>query len=138
MKDIPTRADLTKMEKLARRLLGHHKQQEVRVLAKGLLWLIAELDGYVESLYPCFGLMEQQFRENKASIYLDPDGQFRLKTQENSEISSGNTLKDLFINVLLWEGTWVVNEDFAENCQKEDIEAGIEAILEVDSDTNSI
>ena len=137
MMDIPTRADLTKLEKLARRLLNHHKQQEVRVLAKGLLWLIAELDGYAESLYPCFGLMEQQFREKKSTIHLDPDGNFRLKTAENQAISSGVTLKDLFINVLLWEGSWTGDEDFAENCKKEDIEAGIEAILEVDSDTTN-
>lgn len=135
--DIPTRADLVKLEKLARRLLNHHKAQEVRVLAKGLLWLITELDGYAESLYPCFGLMEQQFREKKATIHQDPDGQFRLKTAENTVIVSGNTLKDLFINVLLWEGSWTEDEDFSETCKKEDIEAGIDAILEIDSNTTN-
>jgi len=134
MKDVPTRAQLSKLEKLARRLLNHHKQQEVRVLAKGLLWLIAELDAYAESLYPCFELMEVKLRQDRATITVDPDGWFRLKGPEKQHISSGQNLKDLFINVLLWSSDWVEEEDFAETCQKEDIDAGIEAILEMNQD----
>lgn len=132
--DLPTRADLTKLEKLAKRLLNHHKQQEVRMLAKGLLWVINELDRYAESLYPCFLILENKLKQENCTLNLGADGIFRLRDKEKRDILSGETLKDLFINALLWDGAWVSEEDFSGNCQQEDKVAGLETDTEIDSD----
>jgi|688.fasta_scaffold195170_2 hypothetical protein len=132
--EIPTRADLAKAEKLAKRMLNFHKQQEVRVLAKNYLWLVHQMDLYVESMYPCFEIVETQIRQNRHVLEFDADGVFRLKDpQTGKHLFTGQTLKDLFLNAVLWGSDWPSDEEFKEICQEEDQIAGLEPIDETDS-----
>lgn len=115
----PTRADLATGERLARRALGKSKDQDIRKLAKSLLEFAQQADEYVESLYPCFKLVEDEVRKNLCSLGLESDGVWRLRSPDGSVRQTGATLKDLFINVALWD-TKADDDDFRKQCAEEE------------------
>lgn len=117
----PTRADLAIGERLARRLLSKSSDQDVRKLAKSLLDFAHQSDQYVESLYPGFQLLEDEVRKNFCTLALESDGVWRLRKPDGKVCQSGKTLKDLMINVLLWDKETEA-ESFVNDCSQEEDE----------------
>lgn len=117
----PTRADLANSERMARRILGSSQNQDIRALCKAHLGFVKQIDEFVESLYPCFDLVENEIRQNKSSLCLDDDGVFRIKKTDGTVLISGKSLKDLFVNMVLFHGDWE-NDEFLEQCALEEDE----------------
>lgn len=126
----PNRADLAKAEKLARRLLNNHKKQIIRAMAKAYLSLVRDLDAYVESVYPCFDIVDEHLRSG-CNVVVGIDGVFRLICDEEAVVMTGNSFRDLCINLVLWRGEWPSHEDFEDLCRIEDEEAGLEPNMDV-------
>ena len=120
MKEPPNRADLAQIERIARRTLTKSQDQELRKMCKGLLDLTNQLDQYVESLYPGFALLEAEVRDNRCALALESDGVWRLRNPEGKPIITGVSLKDLLVNLILWDSSWVADEDFDEESKSED------------------
>lgn len=120
MKEPPNRADLAKIEQFARRFLGKSKDQELRKFCKAVLGFAEGLDKYVESLYPGFQLLEERCRKDGNVLRLEPDGFWRIRGPEEDVLISGTSLKDLLVNVILWNSDWDDEEDFESDSQEED------------------
>ena len=115
----PTRADVAKLERTAKRILTFTQNQDIRNFCKGFLGIAEQIDKYVESLYPCFSMLEHEIRHNDCELKLEPDGVFRLRDAKDDIIITGSTLKDLLINLVLWQGEWP-EEEFLEDCATEE------------------
>ena len=115
----PTRADVAKLERTAKRILTFTQNQDIRNFCKGFLGIAEQIDRYVESLYPCFSMLENEIRHNNCELKLEPDGVFRLRDAKDDIIITGKTLKDLLINLVLWQGEWP-DEEFLEDCATEE------------------
>ena len=120
MKEPPNRSHLTKIEQVARRFLGKSKDQELRKFCKSVLRFAERLDEYVESLYPGFQLLEDRCRLGGNVLKLESDGVWRLRSLEQEILITGTSLKDLLVNVVLWDSDWDFDEDFEEDSQEED------------------
>jgi len=119
MVEPPTRADLAKTEKTAKRILTRTQDQEIRKFCKEFLSFATQIDKYVESVYPCFHKMETEVRERGCTMQLEKDGVWRLRDAESKILITGTTLKDLFVNLVLWDGDWI-DEEFLEDCAVEE------------------
>ena len=108
-------------EKLARKILEKSKDQDIRNLCKNFLRWVQQVDRYADSLYPCFSLLEREVRDNGMSFSLENDGIWRVRTAKNEVFVSGTSLKDLFVNAVLWHGDWP-DEEFLDECAKEEDE----------------
>jgi len=66
MREPPTRSDVANFEKQARRVLTKSRDRDVRQLAKDFIDWSMQIDRYVESMYPCFSIMEEKVRDFRA------------------------------------------------------------------------
>lgn len=121
MVEPPTRADLAKTEKAAKRILTRTQDQDIRKFCKEFLAFATQIDRYVESVYPCFHLMETEIREKGCTMQLESDGIWRLRSPDSKIIITGKNLKDLFVNLVLWDGDWI-DDEFLEDCAVEEDE----------------
>jgi hypothetical protein len=92
-----TRLQTRKIENLARRVLDKHSDEDVRLLANGLLKLTSRMDGYVEALFPVFEKIDQEMRASNCLIS-EESGVFRLLTTEGKSIAYGKTFRELLID----------------------------------------
>jgi hypothetical protein len=90
-------------------------------MAKSLLDFAYQSDQFVESLYPCFRLVEDEIRKNHCVLALEGDGVWRLRGPDGSVRQTGATLKDVFVNVALWDRE-SADETFAQACAREEDE----------------
>lgn len=116
----PTRADMAKEERLAKRVLGSTQNQDIRNLAKAFLRFVNQVDKYVESVYPCFSLVEDEMRANSTTLALEDDGVFRLRKVNGEILMTGQTLKDLFVNMVLFTTDWDDEALLEESAHEED------------------
>jgi hypothetical protein len=119
MREPPTRSDVANFEKQARRVLTKSRDRDVRQLAKDFIDWSMQIDRYVESMYPCFSIMEEKVRVQGMSFSLENDGVWRLRDVEKAIVMTGSSLKDLFVNVLLWDDS-EQDEEFFEECSTEE------------------
>jgi hypothetical protein len=117
----PTRQEMAADEKLARRILTRSKDQDIRVLCKNFIKWVSQVDRYADSIYPCFSMMETEVRQHGASFSLENDGVWRLRSSKGKIVVTGTSLKDLFVNLILWQGEWP-EEEFLEDCASEEDE----------------
>lgn len=116
----PTRATLAKGERLARRLLNNSKDQDVRKMAKSILDFAQKADAYVESLCPAFQIIEDEVRKNLCSLALEKDGVWRMRSPDGKIRQTGATIKDLCINLILWDSVFADKAFMDEIIQEED------------------
>lgn len=90
-------------------------------MCKAFLGFAKQIDDFVESLYPCFDLVEDEIRQNQSRLIFEEDGVFRIRKTDGTVLTSGKSLKDLFVNMILFHGTWE-QEEFLEQCAKEEDE----------------
>lgn len=122
----PSREDVSGIVEISRRLLNSPKRDKIiRNYAKRVLHLAEQVDAYVESVYPCFNLVEERMREDSYALLLESDGVFRLVCPKGRVILSGPTLKELFINAVLVWGDWAEEEEMQEWADEEDLKAGL-------------
>jgi hypothetical protein len=120
MLEIPDRAELTVACKLGNRILKKSKDPDIRTVVKAFLALVEGLDAYVNDLYPCFDAVETEIRFNGSEIRL-LDGVFQVYNPVTGDVLiTGHTLKDLFINYLLWKTDWVPQVELEEAATEED------------------
>ena len=117
----PTRATLARGERLARRLLLNSKDQDVRRLAKSILDFAQQADAYAESLCPGFQIIEDEVRKNLCSVGLEKDGVWRLRSPDGKIRQTGATIKDLCINLILWDSAFADKVFMDEITQEEDL-----------------
>lgn len=89
-------------------------------MCKWFLEFASQLDQYVEGLYPGFSILENEIRQNGCLLLLESDGVWRIRNPDGKVITSGKTIKDLHVNLILWDRQWVDEEDFDDDSKAED------------------
>jgi hypothetical protein len=120
MVEPPTRHEMAEDERKARLILSKSTDTDVRYVCKRFIHWVGVADRYADSFYPCFDLLEAEVRQHRSSFSLENDGIWRLRSSEGKIVLTGTSLKDLFVNVVLWKGEWPQEELLQECADAED------------------